>query len=458
VFAGSSRALMREAEVCDATRVSPAIARLQPLSGQASCAEFLPIRAAKSLSRDDRVKDSILQTVNGLSLQDCSWMEGISTRRWRRLLRWMDYHGLALYFFDRLTEVDRSNLLPSEIRDGFERRLEENTMRTLSMIEESIAIQREFQSANLRYALLKGASLSPSSTSRPELRLQFDVDFLVAEKDVQQAQKILVEKGYRLYAIEGRQWEFKRNERPGIGLKDLYRDTGSWRIELHSAAGSQSSDVLKRVEWRRIGGFAMPTLTPVDLFSGQGLHACKHVCLQFCRASYLVEFRRHVLFRHGNEEFWGAVEQRFRGDPHACLRLGVVLALTAEVMGEFAPEALTSWTLSTLSPSIRLWIEMYGSRSVFQNFPGSKNCLLLQEALQEQGLAAKQSVRRSLVPLRLPPLLFRGSPQEGLSMWLKRYCAHFGLVFGRIYFHCVEGARFAWQFRRWRRRLGEVAG
>jgi Uncharacterised nucleotidyltransferase len=384
-------------------------------------------------------------------------MAGITPRRWRSLLRWMDYHGLALYFFDRLVVIRQSSLLPVEIRSEFERRLDENTARTRSMIAESIVIQREFQKVNLWYALLKGASLSPSSTPRPELRLQFDLDFLVADEDLEATHRILLNLGYRLYAVQGRHWEFKRNERPLMGLKELYRDTDSWRVELHGEpTGPKSSGVLDRLEWREIGGFAMPTLSPVDLFIGQGIHAYKHICTQFCRAAYLVEFRRHVLFRFGDGEFWAAVERRVNGNPQACLKLGIVIALTEKVMGEFAPQALKRWTVATLSPSIRLWIEMYGSHSVFESFPGTKLYLLLEEALRERGLTGKRTIPQSLVPSCVPPLLFKGNPREGMNVWLKRYCVQFGLLLSRLYFHFVEGIRFAREIRRWRHRLSQV--
>ena len=91
------------------------------------------------------------------------------------------------------------------------------------MIAESIAIQQEFQEARLSYAKLKGLSLWPSSVPRPELRSQFDLDFLVAEESAPEARKILEQRGYRLYVISGRSWEFKLNEKPGVSLKDLYK-------------------------------------------------------------------------------------------------------------------------------------------------------------------------------------------------------------------------------------------
>jgi Uncharacterised nucleotidyltransferase len=413
----------------------------------------------KSLHREDRIKDSILRVVNGLPAQDQAWMNELSPRQWRRLLLWMDYHGVALYFLDRLLETKSANLLPVEIRMGLERRLRENTVRTRGMIDESIAIQRKFQASSLKYALLKGASLSPSSAPRPELRLQFDLDFLVAEEDIPKAQTIVLNMGYRFYGLQGRQREFKRNERPGIGLKEIYRDTNSFRVELHSEPpGAVGSSVLERAEWREIGGFAMPTLSPVDFFIGQGLHAFKHVRMQFCRAAYLVEFRRHVIFRSGDQDFWADVERRASGDFQVCLKLGLVIGLITEVMGEFAPDSLKRWTIDKLPAEVRMWIEMYGARSVFECYPGTKLNLLLQDALQARGIHAGYTVCRSLVPVCMPLFEIKGFPGERVSTRLRRYNSRAALILSRLHFHFVEGIRFAWEFRRWRRRLSQVAG
>ena len=152
----------------------------------------------------------------------------------------------------------------------------DNTRRTHGLITESIAIQREFQDAGLLYSNLKGLSLWPMSAPKPELRSQFDLDFLVAEQCAPQARSILERRGYRLYAISGRSWEFKLNERPGFSLKDLYRDLQSYAVELHIEPGARiSSSSLSRLEWRELHGLNMPVLSPVDLLLGQGLHVYK---------------------------------------------------------------------------------------------------------------------------------------------------------------------------------------
>jgi hypothetical protein len=358
---------------------------------------------------------------------------------------------------DRLVELQSTHLLPAPVLTRLLRNLEDNTERTRGMVAESIAIQQEFKDARLRYAVLKGLSLCPSSVPRPELRSQMDLDFLVAEEDLPQARSILARRGYRLYGTSGGSWEFKRNEKPGITLKDLYKHLDSWVVELHVESGASSRDsLLEHREWRELYGFCMPALSPVDLFLRQGLHAFKHICAEFARAAHLVEFRRHVLFRAGDSAFWDALHSAANENPRAPLALGVVTLLITRVMGEFAPEALTRWTVDFLPPSARLWVELYGYRAVLGSFPGSKLYLLLQSELDAAAVPASRPLRQSLLPSRLPPPVIRAFPNEALSVRLGRYRMQANLTLNRLRFHIVEGLRFAWERRRWRRRLNRV--
>ena len=127
----------------------------------------------------------------------------------------------------------------------------------------------------------------------------------------------------------------------------------------------------------------MPTLSPFDLFLGHGLHACKHVCAEFCRAAHLLEFRQHILFHRNDRAFWETLQQLANENPQSALRLGTVILLIAQVMGDFAPEALTRWTVDSLPASVRLWIQMYGHRAVLGSFPGNKLYLLLHRELED---------------------------------------------------------------------------
>lgn len=419
---------------------------------------LIPDTSTKLLNREQLQREAVLLTFCDPLPQQCLRLQNLSRREWRHLLCWLDISGLALYFFDRITELQLGDMLPPAVFARLQQNLIDNTERTHGMIAESIIIQREFQEASLSYAILKGLSLWPSSVPKPELRSQFDLDFLVAEDDAQEARKVLERRGYRLYVASGRSLEFKLNERPGISLKDMYRSLPSHAVELHidpRLPGRPS--LLERVERRELHGFAMPVLSSVDLLLGQGLHAYKHVCSEFSRASHLLEFRRHVLSHRDDNDFWNDLQSRANENPRASLGLGVVTLLITRIMGDFAPEALTTWTVRRLPRPVQLWVELYERQAVIGNFPGSKLYLLLQRELEAAGVPARRSIRQTLLPSRLPPPIIRAFPNEGWSVRLGRYRMQLYFILFRLRFHILEGIRYRWESRRWRQLIRRLS-
>jgi hypothetical protein len=277
---------------------------------------------------------------------------------------------------------------------------------------------------------------------------------LVSENSVLDARKILERRGYRLYAISGRSWEFKKNETPGISIRDLYRDMPGRSVELHVEADIPGRpSLLERLEKREFHGISMPVLSPVDLLLGQGMHVYKHVYSEFSRTAHLLEFRRHVLLRHDDDVFWADLRSRAEENPRVSLGLGVVTLLITRLMGEFAPEALTNWTVGSLPWSARLWVRLYGRRIALQSFPGSKLYLLLQRELESAGIAAKRSLLQALLPRRLPPSVIQASANEALLVRIGRYRTQLNFILLRLRFHIVEGLRYAWESYRWRQHM-----
>ncbi len=374
----------------------------------------------------------------------------LSTREWPTLLHWLDTSGLALYFLDRVHELQLNDLLPHMVMARLQRNLIDNTERMRGMIDESISIHSEFQSANLSYATLKGFSLWPHSVPKPQLRSQLDLDFLVAEESVEQARRLLERRGYRLHAISGRSWEFKTPTVAGASLKDLYKNTPSRCVELHVEPNIEGRPcLLARTVKRRFHGICVPSLSPADLFLGQGLHLYKHVCSEFSRTAHVLEFYRHAVARRDDKAFWSELRLVAEENSSAALKLGVVTSLVTRVMGDFAPESLTNWTVDELPHSAQCWIEMYGARSVFASFPGTKLYLLLQQGLAPAGIPAKRTLRKSLVPLRLPQQNLPAAVNESLRVRLRRNRSQLRFICFRLRFHVIEGIRYIWEWRRW---------
>ena len=69
--------------------------------------------------------------------------------------------------------------------------------------------------------------------------------------------------------------------------------------------------------------------------------------------------------------------------------------LIEDVMGDFAPEALASWTVNVLPERLRLWVRTYGNRVVLGSYPGSKLHLLLQQELERHGVEGKRCAKRA---------------------------------------------------------------
>jgi Uncharacterised nucleotidyltransferase len=409
------------------------------------------------LSREQLLREAVLLTFCDPLPAECARLENLSERQWLKLLNWLDISGLALYFLDRMVESQLCTVLPRVVLTRLQQNLHDNIDRTRGMAAESVAIQQEFQGADLLYATLKGFSLCPDSVPKAELRHQFDLDFLVAEASAAKARQILESRGYRLYAISGRSWEFKINERPVASLNDLYKDSPGRAVELHIETNVPGRPgLLGRIERRDFHGIRMPVLSPVDLFLGQGLHVYKHVYSEFSRAAHLLEFRRHVLHRRDNQTFWDEVRSVAERNPRAVLGLGMVTQLITHAMGDFAPDTLANWTVRRLPQSARLWISLYGRRVVFDNFPGSKLYLLLQSELESADSPAKRSLRQALLPRKLPPAIIRASGREALPVRIRRYRLQLSHIFGRLRFHIVEGVRYTWESQRWRQNLNRT--
>lgn len=411
------------------------------------------------LTKEQLMREAMLLTFGDPVPVRCLQLLRVSDRSWQRLLYWLDVSGMALYFLDRLTQVGMCGLLPPSTLARLQQNLNDNTQRTHGMMAESIAIQQEFQSTGLSYAVLKGSSFWPHSVPRLELRSQLDLDFLIAEEAVSTGRRILESRGYHLHAVSGRSWEFKTTHLPSGSINNLYKEDVPWRsVELHVEPNKQGlRSQLAYIETRSFQGFQMPVLSPVDMFLGQGLHLYKHFCSEFSRAAHLLEFRRHVLSRRSDAAFWGEVRARAENDARASLGLGVVTQVITHIMGEFAPEALTSWTVDRLPVPASLWIEVYGRRSVFANFPGTKLYLLLQSELQPAGVPVRRTLRSSLIPRRLPPAISHASADDTLGTRMRRQLMQVKFILFRLHFHLKEGARYWLESRRWRSLLERFA-
>jgi len=420
-------------------------------------ARFATVGPASSrLSGALRIRRAVLLLFSNPIPRECLRLWLLCSREWNQTLHWLDVSGLALYFLARIQEKQLEPMLPKPVLHRLRQNLADNTRRTASMLAESMAIQQKFQESGLHYAVLKGCSLWPHSVPRLELRSQLDLDYLIAEHDAPAAQRILEGYGYRLRAISGRSWEFK-TDAPPSSLADLYCASPHRSLELHLESPSSSSSLLERLDHVPFHGISVPVLRAPDLFIGQGLHLYKHLCSEFYRPAHILEFRRHVIARRDDADFWDEVMERGEHSLATSLALGVVTLLTERVMGSFAPDAFRRWTVDRLPRPLRAWVDRYGVRSAVMNFPGSKVYLLLQQQMEALGIGSRRSARQALFPRRLPPAIAHPVANESLRAAIRRHCVQGRFVLQRLRFHLVAGLGYLRETRSWRQFIAAEA-
>jgi hypothetical protein len=378
------------------------------------------------------------------------WLGGYSEREWRNTLTWLDTSGLALYLLDHLTSLGLQELLPAIVLARLQQNLADNTARNASLLTETAEINLGLQREGVLFANLKGITLSPESVPDPALRCQLDLDFLVCAEQADAAARVLERSGYALHCVSGDTWEFKAGSSEVASLKDLYKMKPQRSAELHiTTAGG----LLERVQLRSFAGATLPVLSPVDLYLAQAVHLFGHVCSAFTRASWLLEYRRHMLSRAEDERFWLELEQRTHAEPKAAIALGMATLLVVEVFGDVAPKALSRLIASNVSPAVQLWVRLYGQAALIADFPGTKLYLLLEEELHRDPAKPRKAGRRRLMPLRPPPLIAHGHAEESLSARVRRWRVQAGYTVFRLRFHCVEGLRYLLESSRFQRLL-----
>lgn len=406
------------------------------------------------LSSTEKIRQAALLACCDPLRKECSRLWILSGRQWQHLLKWLDTSGLALYFLDGISRKDLSRMLPPSVLSRLEQNLRDNTDRTAFMFAECAAIYDDFRRAGIPCAVLKGFSLFPHSVPRLELRSQLDLDFLISKRHATEARLIIERRGYRLHAANSTTLEFKGAvDAAGASLRDIYRPTPFQRVELHlEMPAPERPSLLAQTEKCSVNGVRISVLAPVHLFLGQGLHVYKHVCSDFSRTAHLLEFRRHVITRREDRAFWGELRSVAERTPDAPLAIGIVLELATQMMGNFAPKALSTWTIDALPAGVQLWIAMYGPRAVLASFPGTKLSLLLVAECQLSDYSRQRSVRQTLLPLRFPPAIAQPPVNEAPSARVLRYCKQGRFILFRLRFHLVEGLRYLVAWLRWRYR------
>ena len=382
---------------------------------------------------------------------------------WDRTDTWLDTSGLALYFLDCLRSSGTTDAIDAAALRRLEQRLADNADRNADMHREFVAINRAFQCAGIRFANLKGVTLTPDSCPDLSLRRQADLDFLIDPADLNLGRALLEARGYVPTGSTTRTLEFKSGRSLRVSLEGQYKVPPVRSVELHlaldskdaSATGGARDERLNRLSAWTCEAGSFPALSSGDQLIGQALHLLGHLRSEQTRLSWLLEYRHHVLARLGDDEFWKEVRTLAFQQPNATTALGLCTLLATDFFGAFSSPELDLWTLDVLPPGVKLWADRYGRRAVLADVPGTKLYLFLESVLATPGKSdpLRSRLVRRLLPLHGPPRILRPPAQDTLRLRIRRELVQARFILYRLYFHLKHGALYAIEARRWHRLL-----
>ena len=414
----------------------------------------------KQRARSLRLKEAILASFHEPAPAVRARLGEFKPDDWLRAKQWLDVSGLALYFLDRLIALNLEPCVPADFLMQLHKDLRDNRNRADFLFTEILVLTRALQQRNIECAVLKGVTLPPESVPENALRNQMDLDILVRSSDAESTKECLATFGYVLDAIFESTWEFKAGPSGTSSMKNLYQVRPERAVEVHlieAPSPVTNADRLTRASWKSIQGQPLPSLSLADIVVLQGQHLFKHMCGEHTRASWVLEYWRHICARHNDAAFWAEVELIAAQQPGATIAIGAATLLASLMFGPCAPQELSRWSMDQLPPAICLWIQLYGRRLLLSDSPGSKLYLLLRKELNPQSPSEDVARKRLMFPLHRPPRVTRPMVNEGVLARFRRYKFEFYFVMSRLRFHVAEGIGLAIESLRWQRHLEGVS-
>lgn len=400
---------------------------------------------------DRALVDAIIQSFRGDAERSYDQLSAISERAWWQTDFWLDAAGLAFYFLDQVTSLQITGAIPSEVLQRLRANLRKNRLRTSAMFREFEALNSALSARGVKFANHKGFTLCPHACPAPEVRHQLDFDFIVACEHLSAAQDAVECCGFRLSARTNHALEFAADNRMNR-KSDCYSTSTCRSVELHFCP----SQIDKRLE--QVGNWIWaaheyPALIPPEQLVSQALHLLSHLRGESTRPAWVLEFRRHVKFRKDDREFWAKVYEVAGHRRYADMALGVGLVIGARLFGRFAPEDVEQWAISSIHPTIRLWVDRYGTEAVLADFPGTKLFVLLEEQFERLEARPPCVVRGRLFPSRLGRIVFPRTADETHRQMLRRVGLQIKFSLFRARFHVFGTVQYFIHRRAWRRAL-----
>ena len=219
------------------------------------------------------------------------------TINWESFLAWVDHHHVAPLVYLNLRRFSR-NTIPEGVHSGLRNHFERNAQGGLALAAELVRLLHLLKENRIPALVLKGPVLALQLYGNLAWRHAGDIDLLVAPHQVDQADRLLRDQGYRRISPElspRQQTHFKRL----VQQFEYYRTDSQLMIDLHWRLLANKfllpldfGQLWSRRQSLIIAGYPVPAMSRRDLLLFLSVHGAHHAWYRLFWLNDLAEVLR----------------------------------------------------------------------------------------------------------------------------------------------------------------------
>lgn len=209
-----------------------------------------------------------------------SMMEGETD--WELFLKLIRKHRVYPIVYYNLRKIEGIEI-HAKVLNTLEQRCQKNLMKSMKLTAELIRISRLLDENGIRTFSLKGPILAMSIYGEMALRNTRDLDLLIAEHEVEKAERLLLEIGYKSIELDDEEALTPKRKRNSIRTKHhfAYQNTAGIIVEVHWRYSYQFSEAQFDKLWKNrreqiVSGHKIAVLAPEDEFIFLVIHGARH--------------------------------------------------------------------------------------------------------------------------------------------------------------------------------------
>jgi MFS family permease len=320
----------------------------------------------------------------------------ITDAEWEKVLSTWSTARVMMMF--RLDHRDDSEAVPQWVGAKVDRYLADTALRFQKIETVYGRVAQEFKNAGVEHVVIKGFSLAPGFTDRPDLRPQGDIDLYCPPEVVHRAQDILSDLGFvPAPVMEGYILDHLPTMMPSAPWKpgpNLFDPEMPIGFELHHCFWNDAlmhfrlagvEEFWSRRTERQIDGFSFPTLYPADNLGYTTLNIFRDLARGLFPIEQVYGLARFLQTRANDSEFWQLWQDLH--DPSLRRVEAIPFQLAQDWFGCEIPAAVQE-EIERLLPTVHAWFRETSKSGLYpkfcQSIDGTWLHVLLLESLRDK--------------------------------------------------------------------------